>query len=76
MQCPPLSVAKHRNYKGTFGLILMALVDGYYNFMYVHVGTPGRASDGGALAPSLASSFAACNTVCLDARVKMHAFGA
>lgn len=47
MQCPPLSVAKYRNYKGTFSVILMALVDGNYNLMYAHVGTPRRASDGG-----------------------------
>lgn len=47
IQCPPLSVATHRNYKGTFSIILMALVDGNYNFMYAHAGTPGKASDGG-----------------------------
>lgn len=54
----------------------MALVDGNYNFMYAHAGTPGRASDGGALAPTLSSSCAARSTVRLDARGKMHAFGA
>lgn len=47
MQCPPSSGDKYRIYKGTFSLILMALVEGNYNFMYVHVGTPGRAFDVG-----------------------------
>lgn len=47
MQCPPLSVAKYRNSKGTSSVILMALVDGNYNFIYAHVGTLGKASDCG-----------------------------
>lgn len=35
------------NYEGNFSLVLMALVDSNYSFIYVNVGCQGRISDGG-----------------------------
>ena len=44
---PPRSGSEYYDYKGHFSLIMMALVDASYKFMYVDVGASGRASDAG-----------------------------
>ena len=46
IQCPFNSGAEYYNYKSQFSIVLLALVDAQYNFMYVHIGTQGRISDG------------------------------
>jgi hypothetical protein len=43
---PPDSVSDYYNYLGTYSVILMALVDYDYKFLYIDVGTNGRANDG------------------------------
>jgi hypothetical protein len=44
---PAKSGSTFFNYKQTFSVVLMALVDANYAFRYVHVGAQGRISDAG-----------------------------
>jgi len=52
IQAPPNSGSNFFNYKKTFSVVLLALVDAQYNFIAVDVGAYGKNSDGGILAHS------------------------
>lgn len=45
IKCPPHSCSEYFNYKKSFSTILFAVVDANYNFLYIDVGTNGRAND-------------------------------
>lgn len=47
IQAPNLSGSEFYNYKNSFSIVLFALVDANYNFIYVDLGCQGRISDGG-----------------------------
>ena len=47
IQKPANSSSDFINYKGSFRVVLMALVDADYNFLMVDIGCQGRISDGG-----------------------------
>ena len=49
MRTPAKSGSLYFNYKGTFSVVLMALVDAYCKFIWVDVGAYGRQSGGGIL---------------------------
>lgn len=47
MEAPENTGSLYYNYKKTFSVVLLAMVDYNYNFIYVDVGCQGRISDGG-----------------------------
>ena len=47
MRCPPKSGTSYFNYKKYYSIILLALVDADYRFVYVEVGAEGSAGDAG-----------------------------
>lgn len=53
IESPPHSGSEYYNYKRTFSIVLLALVDSNYKFIFVDIGSQGRISDGGVYNNSL-----------------------
>ncbi|RVE45299.1 hypothetical protein evm_010071 [Chilo suppressalis] len=61
IKCPIDSGSEYINYKKTFSIVLLALVDSNYNFIFADIGCQGRISDGGVFRNSLL-----WNKICLN----------
>jgi hypothetical protein len=62
-QALPNSGSLYFNYKKTFSIVLLALVDAHYNFITVDVGAYGKNSDGGILMHSKLGKMLETNTL-------------
>lgn len=63
LRAPQSSGSYFYNYKGDHSIVLLALVDAKYKFLYVNIGTNGRISDGGVLRESFLSKAIKTNCV-------------
>lgn len=63
LQAPNNSGSVYYDYKQQFSLVLLALVDAHYRFLYVDVGATGRQSDARVFANSTLSSALEINTL-------------
>lgn len=62
-RCPANTGSLNFNYKHTFSIVLLALVDANYKFLFIDVGCKGRISDGGVFNRSPLSNALEQNTL-------------
>ena len=72
LQCPRNSASEYFNYKNAFSIVLFALVDANYNFMFVDVGYQGRISDSGVFTNPELYKKLETKTLCLPQPVPLN----
>lgn len=63
IQAPKNSGSYYYNYKKSFSIVFLALVNANYEFLYVDIGCNGRISDGGVFRNSNLSQALGCNSL-------------
>jgi hypothetical protein len=72
LQCPRNSASEYFNYKNAFSIVLFALVDANYNFMFVNVGCQGRIFDSGVFMNTELYKKLETKTLCLPQPVPLN----
>jgi hypothetical protein len=72
LQCPRNSVSEYCNYKKAVSIVLFALVDANYNFMFVDAGCQGRVSDSGVFTNTELYKTLEAKTLCLPQPVPLN----
>ena len=72
LQCPRNSASEYFNYTNAFSIVLFALVDANYNFMFVNVGCQGRISDSCVFANTELYKKLETKTLCLPQPVPLN----
>lgn len=60
---PPHTGSEYYNYKGGFSIVLLAVVDHDYCFMFAEIGSQGRISDGGVFNQSVLREKISTNSI-------------
>lgn len=63
LKCPPKSGSDYFNYKKHFSIVLMAVVNSKYKFIFADIGAQGRISDGGIFRNTLLWNMISHNTL-------------
>ena len=72
LQCPRNSAIEYFNYKNAFSIVLYALVDANYKFMFVNAGCQGRISDSGVFTNTELYKKLETKTLCLPQPVPLN----
>jgi len=72
LQCPRNNASEYFNYKNAFSIVLFALVDANYNFMFVDAGCQGRISESGVFTNTELYKKLDAKTLCLPQPVPLN----
>jgi len=72
LRCPRNSASEYFNYKNAISIVLFALVDANYNFMFVNVGCQGRISDSGVFTSTELYKKLETKALCLPQQVPLN----
>jgi len=72
LQCPRNSASEYFNYKNAFSIVLFALVDANYSFMFVGAGFQGRISGSGVFTNTELYKKLETKTLCLPQTVPLN----